>query len=199
MFFRKHKPQGPIDFLIVGLGNPGKKYEGTRHNTGFIALETLAGRLGVKLNKIKFKSFCGESSIDGKRVLLMMPQTYMNLSGDAVYEAARFYNLKPENILVIFDDASLPVGTVRLRRKGSDGGQKGVRSIILRLGSDQFPRIKIGIGESPHPDYDLSSWVLSRFTKQEAELILKSADIAADAACMVVRGDIEGAMNKYSS
>lgn len=197
MFFHKSKPSA-VDFIIAGLGNPGKKYEGTRHNTGFLALEALADMLSVKVNRIKFKSFCGECQIGGHHVLLMMPQTYMNASGEAVVEAMRFYKLKPEQVLVMFDDISLPAGTVRVRRKGSDGGQKGMRSIITLCGSDEFPRIKIGVGEKPHPDYDLADWVLSRFSKEEAAKMLEAAKTAAEAACIIAQGDIDGAMNKYS-
>lgn len=199
MFFLKHKQTGPIDFLIVGLGNPGKKYAGTRHNAGFAAIEAIAAKFEVNINKVKFKSLCREARIGDKRVLLLMPQTYMNLSGDAVFEAVRFYKLEPKQILVLFDDASLPVGTVRIRQKGSDGGQKGVRSIISQLGSDDFLRIKIGIGQKPHPDSDMASWVLSRFTKQETDVILNAVNKAAEATCMIVQGDIDGAMNKYST
>ncbi|MDD2418351.1 MAG: aminoacyl-tRNA hydrolase [Oscillospiraceae bacterium] len=187
-----------MDFLVVGLGNPGKKYEGTRHNAGFVALELLAQKLGIKVNRVKFKSFCGDGMIGDCRVLLMQPQTFMNASGEAVKEAMGFYKLKPEQVLVILDDISLPVGALRIRRKGSDGGQKGMQSIITLSGSDEFPRIKIGIGEKPHPDYDLSAWVLSRFTKQEAPLLLEVAQTAVMAACMIVQGDIDQAMNRYS-
>ncbi|MDD2361489.1 MAG: aminoacyl-tRNA hydrolase [Oscillospiraceae bacterium] len=197
MFFRNPK-YSPVDFLVVGLGNPGKKYEGTRHNSGFVVLETLAQNLGVKVNRVKFKSLCGDGKIGDSRVLLMQPQTFMNASGEAVCEAMRFYKLKPEQVLVIFDDISLPVGAVRIRRKGSDGGQKGMQSIITLSGSDEFPRVKIGIGEKPHPDYELSAWVLSRFTKQEAALLLEAAETAAAAVCMIVQGNIDEAMNRYS-
>ena len=138
MFFRKKKPEpaGPVDFLIVGLGNPGKKYEGTRHNAGFIALEALAEKLNVKVNRVKFKAYVGEASLEGRRVLLMMPQTFMNLSGEAVTEAMRFYKLPPEKVLIMLDDITQPVGALRLRRKGSDGGQRGMRSIITLSGSE---------------------------------------------------------------
>ncbi len=199
MFFLKHKQTSPIDYLIVGLGNPGKKYTGTRHNIGFAAIEAIAAKLGLKINKVKFKSLCCEARIGDKRVMLMMPQTYMNLSGDAVNEAVRFYKLESKQIMVLFDDASLPVGTVRIRQRGSDGGQKGVRSIIMQLGNDEFLRIKIGIGQKPHPDYDMASWVLSRFTKQETDIVLNAVNKAAEAVCMIVQGDIDGAMNKHST
>lgn len=198
MFFRKTKPAGPVDFLIVGLGNPGKKYEGTRHNAGFIALEALARKLDVRVNKSKYKALIAEAAIGGKRVLLMMPQTLMNLSGEAVTEAMRFYKLKPEQVLVMLDDITLPVGVIRIRRKGSDGGQRGMRSIITLSGSEQFPRIKIGVGQKPRPDYDLAAWVLSRFTGEETEKIAAAADNAAEAAFRIVEGDLDGAMNTYS-
>lgn len=198
MFLRKAKPAGPVDFLIAGLGNPGKQYEATRHNAGFMAVEALADKLGTRVNRVRFKSYCGETEIEGRRVLLLMPQTFMNNSGEAVREAMQFYKLPPERCLILFDDISLPVGTIRVRRKGSDGGQRGMRSIILLTGSDQFPRVKIGIGDKPHPDYDLASWVLSRFTKEEGPRIVEAAHSAAEAACLIVQGKIDEAMNRYS-
>ena len=199
MFFsKKSKPAGPVDFIVAGLGNPGKQYEATRHNAGFMGLEALAEKLGVQVTRIRFKSYCTEADIGEKRVLLMMPQTFMNLSGEAVCEAMRFYKLPPEKTLIMADDISLPVGTIRLRRKGSDGGQKGMRSIITLSGSDQFPRIKLGVGAKPHPDYDLAAWVLSRFTKEEAPKIVEAAHRAADAAEWIVQDRMEEAMNKYS-
>ena len=198
MFLKKSKPTGPIDFIVAGLGNPGKQYEATRHNAGFMGLEALAEKLEIKVTKVRFKSYTAEAMVGDKRVLLMMPQTFMNLSGEAVQEAMQFYKLSPEQTLIMFDDISLPVGTVRVRRKGSDGGQKGMRSIITLCGSDQFPRIKIGVGEKPHPDYDLAAWVLSHFSKEEAPQMVQAARNAADAACLIVQGDIDKAMNVYS-
>ncbi len=197
MFFKK-KPTGPVDFMIVGLGNPGKQYEATRHNAGFIAMEALADKLGAEVKRIKYKSYCGETTIGDKRVLLMMPQTYMNNSGEAVREAMQFYKLTPAQVLVMMDDISLPVGKIRIRRKGSDGGQKGMRSIITLTGSDEFPRIKLGVGAKPHPDYDLAAWVLSKFTKEEQPLMVEAAKRAADAACLIAEGDIDAAMNQFS-
>jgi len=197
MFF-KAKKSGPVDWLIVGLGNPDKKYVGTRHNTGFAALEALAEKLSVRVDRVKYKSFCGEATIGDNRVMLMMPQTYMNNSGEAVREAMQFYKLPPERVLVMFDDISLPVGTIRVRRNGSAGGQKGMASIIQLCGSDQFPRVKVGVGEKPHPDYDLAAWVLSKFTKEEAPLVVEAARRAADAACLIVEGKIDEAMNRFS-
>ena len=200
MFFRKKKPEpaGPVDFLIVGLGNPGKKYEGTRHNAGFIALEALAEKLNVKVNRVKFKAYVGEASLEGRRVLLMMPQTFMNLSGEAVTEAMRFYKLPPEKVLIMLDDITQPVGALRLRRKGSDGGQRGMRSIITLSGSEQFPRIKIGVGAKPHPDDDLKDWVLSKFTGEDAVKMRDAAYRAADAACLIAQDRMDEAMNRFS-
>ena len=198
MFFKKQRSAGPVDFIVAGLGNPGKQYEGTRHNAGCMALEALAERLGVPVTRVRFKSYCGEAVIGEKRALLLMPQTFMNLSGEAVCEAMRFYKLPPERVLVMMDDISLPVGVIRLRRKGSDGGQKGMRSIITLSGSDQFPRIKLGVGAKPHPDYDLAAWVLSRFTKEEAPGMVQAAHHAAEAAELIVQGRMEEAMNRYS-
>ncbi len=198
MFFRKKETASPIDFLIVGLGNPGKEYEKTRHNAGCLALETLARKVNATPNRLKFKGQCTEATVNGHRVLLLFPLTYMNNSGESVAEAMRFYKLKPEQLLVFSDDISLPVGTVRVRRKGSDGGQKGLRSIIQHIGSDAFPRVKIGVGQKPHPDYDLAAWVLSRFTAQELTLMEAAATQAAQAAELIVDGQIDEAMNRFS-
>ncbi len=198
MLFRRARPAGPVDFIVAGLGNPGKKYEATRHNAGFMAMEALADKLGVKIDRVRFKSYCGEASIGEKRALLLMPQTLMNLSGEAVREAMQFYKLPPERTLILHDDISLPVGIIRVRRKGSDGGQRGMQNIIQLTGSDQFPRVKIGVGAKPHPDYDLAAWVLSRFTKEEAPQILEAARNAAEAACLIVQDRIDQAMNQFS-
>ena len=198
MFFRKPKPIGPVDFLIVGLGNPGKKYEGTRHNAGFMAIDVLANRLGVKLDRLKYKSLCCQVDLGDKRCLLMKPQTFMNNSGEAVQEAARFYKIPAERVLVLFDDTFLPPGKLPIRRKGSDGGHNGIKSIIYLLNSDQFPRVKIGVGKKPHPDYDLASWVLSGFSKPDQQLMLEAYDKAADAVELLVKGETDKAMNLYN-
>ena len=192
------KNTGGVEYLIVGLGNPDKKYENTRHNCGWMAIDHLADKLGCKVNKIKFKSFVGECRINNKRALLMKPTTYMNNSGQAVVEAMNFYKLPPENVIVIFDDISLDVGKMRIRQKGSDGGQKGMRSIIYLSGKDTFPRIKIGIGAKPNPDWDLADWVLSRFSKAEGKLLEEMFDNAADAIALMVDGKIDRAMNLYN-
>ena len=192
------KTTGGVEYLIVGLGNPDKKYENTRHNCGWMAVDHLADKLCCKVNKIKFKSFVGECRINNKRALLMKPTTYMNNSGQAVVEAMNFYKLPPENVIVIFDDISLDVGKMRIRQKGSDGGQKGMRSIIYLSGKDTFPRIKIGIGAKPNPDWDLADWVLSRFSKDEGKLLEEMFDNAADAFALMVDGKIDRAMNLYN-
>ena len=196
--FGMKKASGPVEYLIVGLGNPDKKYENTRHNCGWLALDYIADKRGCKVNKIKYKSFVGECTIAGKRVMLMKPTTYMNNSGQAVTEAMRFYKLPPENVIVIFDDVSLDVGKMRIRRSGSDGGQKGMRSIIYLSGSDAFPRIKIGIGAKPNPDWDLADWVLSRFSSDEQKTLSQIFDNTADAVELIAAGNIDRAMNRYN-
>lgn len=188
----------PIDFIIAGLGNPGTKYEDTRHNCGFMAVEILAEQLNLQMKKLRFKSLTAEADIAGHRCLLMKPTTFMNNSGDAVEEAAHFYKIPPENILIIYDDISLDVGRLRIRGKGSDGGHNGMKSIILRLNTDRFPRIRVGVGKKPHPDYDLADWVLSRFTKAEGGQLMPALNNAAEAAKLIVQDKIEEAMNKYN-
>lgn len=196
--FGMKKASGPVEYLIVGLGNPDKKYENTRHNCGWLALDYIADKRSCKVNKIKYKSFVGECTIAGKRVMLMKPTTYMNNSGQAVTEAMRFYKLPPENVIVIFDDVSLDVGKMRIRQKGSDGGQKGMRSIIYLSGQDTFPRIKIGIGAKPDPRWELADWVLSRFSKEEMQTLETMFDNANEAVELMVNGRIDRAMNLYN-
>ncbi|MBQ8382359.1 MAG: aminoacyl-tRNA hydrolase [Clostridia bacterium] len=195
---QKPAASGPIEWLIVGLGNPGKEYENTRHNAGFIAISLLAEKCGVKINKSKFKALIAEATISDKRVLLMMPQTYMNLSGEAVAEAATFYKIPPERILVFSDDISLDVAKTRVRRKGSHGGQKGLKSITEHLGSSDFPRVKLGVGQKPHPDYDLADWVLSNFTADERKRMNEAAEHAVDACRLIVAGKTDEAMNRFN-
>ncbi len=198
-FTRNRMPSGQPEYMIVGLGNPGKKYELTRHNAGFLFLDLLADKAGAKVDKIKFKSLIGLAEIGSHKCLLMKPQTFMNNSGEAVREAAAFYKIPPEKIIVVFDDISLPCGKMRIRRKGSDGGHNGIKSILFHLASDMFPRIKLGVGEKPHPDYDLADWVLSAFKKDELTALKDTAEKACDAAEMMVSGDIEKAMSKFNS
>ena len=190
---------GSIEYIAVGLGNPGKKYENTRHNTGFIAIDKIAEKYGCNINRLKYNALTAECVIAGKKVLLMKPQTFMNLSGEAVTQAMSFYKIPAEKVVIIFDDISLDVGRMRIRRKGSDGGQRGVRSIIGLSGSENFPRIKIGIGEKPHSGWQLSDWVLSRFTKEEIETLDKVTDNACKALEYIVSGNIDKAMSEYNS
>lgn len=187
-------PNAPITHLIVGLGNPGDKYHYTRHNAGFLMMDYLSQRCNAQINKLKFKSLVGEATVAGKRVLLMKPQTFMNASGEAVQQAAAFYKIPMENVLVFSDDVSLDVGRVRVRGKGSDGGQRGLRSIIRIMNSDTFPRIRFGVGKKPHPDYDLADWVLSDFNKDEQNALFAAFEKAYDGAVKVLEGDIDGAM-----
>lgn len=194
-FCRPAQPAGPIEYLIVGLGNPGRKYETTRHNAGFLAVDRLAERHHAKIDRIKFKAVCADAQIAGVRCLLMKPQTFMNNSGEAVRDAAAFYKIPPERVVVLFDDISLPPGRLRVRRKGSDGGHNGIKSILYLLGSDQFPRVKIGVGAKPRPEYDLADWVLSGFTREEGEALSKALDAACDAAELLVQGKTDEAMN----
>ncbi|MEG0092308.1 MAG: aminoacyl-tRNA hydrolase, partial [Oscillospiraceae bacterium] len=158
------------DYLVVGLGNPGGKYDGSRHNIGFETIDFIAQKTGTKIIKAKFSGLYGVWQYKDKKVLLLKPQTFMNLSGQSVGEAARFYKIKPENTLIIYDDVSLDVGKVRIRTKGSAGGHNGIKSIIEQIG-DEFPRVKIGVGQKPHPDYDLAAWVLGKFTQDDKKLL----------------------------
>ena len=189
---------GGVDFLLVGLGNPGMAYENTRHNAGYGALQTLAAELHTELSKKQCKALTGTGEIDGRRVLLLFPQTFMNLSGEAVQAAMHFYKLQPEQLLVFSDDVALPLGAVRVRRSGSDGGQKGLRSIIGCIGTDAFPRVRIGVGAKPHPAYDMADWVLSRFKPEEQPAMDEAYKKAAGAAKLIVTGHIDQAMNRYS-
>lgn len=199
-FLQKNSPTpGPVEFLLVGLGNPGKQYENTRHNAGFMALDKIAQKSHTEIKRIKFKGSVGECSLGGKKVLLLKPSTYMNLSGQSVKEAMTFYKLSPEQVLILFDDINLEPGKLRIRRKGSDGGHNGMKNIIYLSGSDQFPRIKLGVGKKPHPDYNLADWVLSKFTTQEQKELDLALENAAAAAELIVRGDIDRAMNLYNS
>ncbi len=187
-----------ISHIIVGLGNPGSKYAFTRHNTGFLTLDYMSDKLGVKINRSKFSSLTAEAQIGDKRCLLLLPQTYMNNSGEAVGAAAAFYKVSPENIIVIFDDISLPVGKMRIRREGSAGGHNGIKSIIARLGSEKFPRIKLGVGEKPYPEMELADWVLSNFSKDEQTTLFEKFDDAYSAAKLILEDKFEEAMNKYN-
>lgn len=190
---------GAPEFMIVGLGNPDKKYAFTRHNAGFLCVDMLAEKHGFTVKKLKFRSLLGDAVLGGHRCLILKPQTYMNLSGEAVREAAAFYKIPPERILVLFDDISLDVGKLRIRRKGTDGGHNGIKNIIYHLASDRFPRIKIGVGKKPHPDYDLADWVLSEFKKDEEAPLKSALENACAAVELLLDGEIDKAMNLYNS
>jgi len=199
MFSRfKKGPTGSFDYLIVGLGNPGLQYEKTRHNVGFRAVDKLCDELGTKCDRSKFKSLYTDVKIGDKRVLVLKPQTYMNNSGQAVTEAMKFYKIPIGNVIVISDDVTLDVGRLRIRAKGSAGGHNGLKDIIELSGSEEFPRIKIGCGKKPHPDYDIKDWVLGKFPKQEEKAIEEVISLAADAAICMVKTDIATAMNRYN-
>ena len=196
---RQQRPQlSPPAWLVVGLGNPDKKYDRTRHNTGFICLDEIAKELGTPIIRNKFDAMTADATIAGQRVLLMKPQTYMNLSGTSVEKAASFYKISPQQIIVIFDDISLDTGRLRLRKKGSHGGHNGIRNIIDYLQTDEFPRIKVGVGAKPHPDYNLADWVLSAYTEDEMKKISEAAKKCLGAVEMIIRGEFEAAMSRYN-
>lgn len=189
---------GQIEYIICGLGNPGTRYENTRHNAGFMAIDRLADKLGISVKKLIFKSLTGEASVNGARCFLMKPTTFMNKSGEALREAMAFYKTPPERVIVIYDDITQDLGIIRIRKSGSDGGHNGMKNIIYLTGSDAFPRIKIGVGGKPHPDFDLADWVTSPFKKDEGQALEKALDKAISALDYMVGGEIETAMNKFN-
>ena len=195
MLFSK-KPGG--EYLVVGLGNPGSKYWNTRHNVGFAALDALAEQLHAKVDRVKFQGLTGQAELEGRKLILLKPTTYMNLSGQSVQAAARFYKIPPERILVMFDDISLEPGRLRVRKNGSAGGHNGVKSIISCIGSQEFPRVKIGVGAKPHPDYDLADWVLSTFPYDQREAMEETYKKAAEAAITVITQGPEAAANRFN-
>jgi PTH1 family peptidyl-tRNA hydrolase len=184
-------------WLIVGLGNPGREYETTRHNAGFRALDILAEKLGCKVDKLKYQGLYTQANYKGTKLLLLKPQTFMNLSGRSVLQLSAFFHVPPQNIIVLFDDISLEPGRLRLRKDGSAGGHNGIKSIIAELGSQDFPRVKIGVGAKPHPDFDLADWVLSAFSAQEEKALLPALERAADAALAIVELGVPEASNRY--
>ena len=186
------------DWLIAGLGNPGPEYEKTRHNTGFMSLDLLAARLQVKVSKERFKALTAQADFDGQRLLLMKPQTFMNLSGEAVRDAADFYKIPPENIIVLFDDINFDVGAMRIRRSGSDGGHNGIKSIIYQLNSDAFPRVKIGVGKKPSPDYDLADYVLGTYSDADKKTLFSEFSRVYDGVELILSGQMDKAMNLYN-
>ena len=190
---------GKIEFIVAGLGNPGMEYDNTRHNAGFAVLDKLADKAGANINRLKFKGKTAEAVIGGKRCLLLKPTTYMNNSGESIVQAMEFYKLDISQIIVVCDDISLDPGKLRIRRKGSHGGHNGLRSICELTGSDDFQRIKIGVGKKPHPDYDLAKWVLGKFGKDDAAAMDKSAENACQCIELMVQGKTDEAMNKFNS
>ncbi|MBR6653361.1 MAG: aminoacyl-tRNA hydrolase [Oscillospiraceae bacterium] len=197
MFFKGKDGGGPR-WIVAFLGNPESKYERTRHNAGFMAASVLESKRGIKTNKLKFHAFTNVAEFGGERVLFMRPQTYMNLSGDAVAPAAAFYKIPAERVIVVFDDMSLPIGKLRVKRNGSAGGHNGIKSIISKLGTDQFPRVKIGIGAPPHPDYDVIDWVIGKLNDADYKIINEAAAVALDAVEEIIKNGVNSAMNKYN-
>lgn len=185
-------------WLIVGLGNPGREYEKTRHNCGFRAMDVLAKKLGCSIDKGKFQGLYGQCSYHGVKLLLLKPQTFMNLSGRSVLQLSAFFKIPPQRIIVLFDDISLPPGRLRIRANGSAGGHNGIKSIIQELGSQDFPRVKIGVGAKPHPDYDLADWVLSAFSAAEEKDLVPALERAADAALCIIDEGPAAASNRFS-
>ena len=198
MLFGKRKTDGGVQWLVVCLGNPGDKYENTRHNAGFLVADALSKRHRAPVNKLKNRALTGVVDLDGQKVLVMKPMTYMNLSGEAVGPTARFYKIPADHVLVVSDDTDLPLGKLRVRRSGSAGGHNGLKSIIAHLGTDQFPRVKVGVGKKPHPDYDMADWVLSRFQGEDKKVMDAAAETAADAVeCFILHG-ADQAMNQFN-
>jgi len=189
---------GKISWVIAGLGNPGLEYEGTRHNTGFWAVDELAQQSGVQLMKMQFRASCGEVMLGENRCLLMKPTTYMNNSGEAVAKAVQFYKIPPEQVLVFYDDITLQPGKMRIRLKGSAGGHNGMKSIIAFLGTEDFPRVRLGVGQKPNSQYDLAEWVLSKFSLAEREAIQAILPNAAEAAKLIVQGNGSEAINRFN-
>ena len=197
MFFGRNRAAG-VEWLVVGLGNPGDKYENTRHNVGFLTVDRIAETLNVPVQRLRHRALTNTGELGGAKVLLMKPITYMNLSGEAVGAAARFYRIPASHVLVISDDVSLPVGKLRIRTGGSAGGHNGLKSIIQHLNTDQFPRIKIGVGQKPHPDYDMADWVLGQFAGEDAKTIAAAVERAAEAVECYIRSGPDKAMNCFN-
>jgi len=192
------KSSGPVGWIVVFLGNPGGKYTNTRHNVGFMCADKCEKATGAKINRARFKALTDSVKVNGEGVLLMKPQTYMNLSGDALIEAVRFYKVPAERVIVISDDVSLSVGKLRIRGKGSAGGHNGLKSIIARLGSDTFPRVKIGVGAPPHPEYDMADWVLGSFKNQDAVDIDAAVGRAWEAVETIIKEGVERAQSRFN-
>ncbi len=188
----------PVTYIVAGLGNVGKQYEKTRHNAGFLAIDYIAEKCGVKIDRVKFHATVAEANIGGARVLLMKPTTLMNNSGVAIGEAAAFYKIPPERVIVLHDEISFDAGIIRIRRKGSAGGHNGLKSIIAHLPGEDFPRIKIGVGKKPSPEYDLANWVLSKLSESDLQAMSERFADISGAVEDIIKGNIDAAMNKYS-
>ena len=189
---------GPPEYIVAGLGNPGREYEGTRHNAGFMAIDALAAAHGAAISRIRFKALCGDTVIAGRRVLLLKPQNYMNLSGESVRDAAEYYRIPMSRVIVLVDDVDLPVGRLRVRAKGSAGGHNGLKNIIYLTGTDEFPRVRIGVDPKPRPDYDLADWVLGKVPKEKQEAFRQAVQSAGMAVEEIIRGGAAGAANLYN-
>ena len=189
---------GAPEYIICGLGNPGDKYARTRHNAGFLAMDYLSQKCNIPIKRVRFKSLVGEGMVDGKRVLFMKPQILMNASGEAVKEAADFYKIPPERIIVFSDDVNFAPGCMRIRKSGSDGGQKGLRSIITLLNSDQFPRVRLGVGEKPSREYDMADWVLGKLSDADCKAMYPCLEATYDTILLIMAGKIEDAMGKFN-
>ena len=196
--FDRLRSSGGVSWIIVFLGNPGAKYNGTRHNAGFMAADAMSDELKVSINKMRFKALTATVSIGGEKVLLMKPQTYMNLSGEAVGQAVKFYKVNPDHVIVVSDEVAIPIGKLRIRKGGSAGGHNGLKNIIQHLGTDQFPRMRMGVGAAPHPDYDMADWVLSTFKNQDAETMAELAKKVSAALQSYITDGADRAMNKYN-
>ena len=196
MFFRNNT--GGAEWLLVGLGNPGTQYENTRHNVGFLVADELAERQNAPIQRLKFKALTNLLTISGEKVLVMKPVTYMNLSGEAVRQAADFYKIQPDHVLVVSDDTALALGRLRIRKGGSAGGHNGLKNIILHLGTDQFPRLRVGVGEKPHPDYDMADWVLGKFTGEDKKTMDAAVKRAADAIECILAEGLDRGMNRFN-
>ena len=197
MFFNRNRASG-VEWLLVGLGNPGDKYDNTRHNVGFAAIDQLAEELKVPVQKLKYRALTQSVELGGAKVLLMKPITYMNLSGEAVGEATRFFKIPADHVLVLSDDVSLPVGKLRVRRSGSAGGHNGLKNIIAHLGTDQFPRIRVGVGAPAHPDREMIGWVIGKFTPEERKVVDQAVDRAVDAAACLIEKGVQEAQNRFN-
>ena len=189
---------GAVSWLVVFLGNPGPKYAGTRHNAGFMTADAMEKLQNTEINKLRFKALTGSCTINGEKVMLMKPQTYMNLSGEAVIQAVNFYKIPPEHVIVVSDEISLPVGKLRIRQKGSAGGHNGLKNIIAHLGTENFPRIRLGVGAPSHPDYDMKDWVLATFKNQDAADMADAAKRAAEAVVCYITDGPDRAMNRFN-